>query len=525
MGRIYFLKLIYVRKLNFFMQKNLLGIKSFILLILILIIKPVFSQSKFIIIGLPDTQYYSENLGGGEGSISTFIAQTNWIVNNRVDSNIVYVAHFGDCVQDGDEVEQEWINGSDAMSYLEDPSTTGLLDGIPYGVAVGNHDMTPWDYGTTNFYNKYFGIDRFSGRAYYGGHYGSNNDNHFDIFQVGLLKFIAIYIKYGEFDYNPDALHWANVLLSTYNDRLGIIISHKILDNDSGTQVNFSTQGQVIFDSLKNNSNLFLMLCGHFTQDGRRTETNGAGKPVYILMSDYQDFSNGGDGYLRIIRFNPLKDSIYVSTYSPTLNAFLPGGNSDFALPYDFQSLLPVGLSIFTGTVNKDKILLKWRTETELNNHGFDIERSTDNTHWKSIVFIEGNGNSNSPKNYSYTDNYPPFGKVYYRLKQEDNDGKFEYSNIINFDLSVTSNVELYQNYPNPFNPTTIIEYSLPKGSHALLKVYDSLGREVAILKNEYQVAGRYSVEFNSSKLASGIYLYTLTTDSFNLSRKMIFLK
>jgi Secretion system C-terminal sorting domain len=511
--------------MNFFIQKNLLEFKSLMLLILILIIKPAFSQSKFTIIGLPDTQYYSENLGGGEGSISTFIAQTDWIVNNRVDSNIVYVAHFGDCVQDGDEIEQEWINASEAMSYLEDPSTTGLLNGIPYGVAVGNHDMTPWDDGTTNLYNKYFSISRFSGRNYYGGHYGSDNDNHYDFFQVGLLKFIVIYIKYGEFDNNPDALHWANNLLSTYNDRLGIVVSHRILEDESGTQVDFTREGQTIFDSLKGNSNLFLMLCGHYTEDGRRTEKNDAGKPVYIFMSDYQDFSNGGNGYLRIMKFNPLNDSIYVSTYSPTLNTFLPGGDSNFALPYDFQSLLPVELSIFTGTSDKDKIILRWRTETELNNHGYDIQRSTDNAQWKSIGFVEGNGNSNSPKNYSYTDNYPPFGKVYYRLKQEDNDGKFEYSNIINFDLSVTSNVELYQNYPNPFNPTTKIEYSLPKASNVSLKVYDLLGREVITLKKEYQTAGKYAVDFNGSNLASGLYIYVLVTDDFVISKKMIMLQ
>ncbi len=516
--------------MNFLNRIKFRNLRSIYYLIILLAIKPAFSQSEFTIVGLPDTQFYSENLeesgsGQGSGSISTFIAQTNWIVNNRVDSSIVYVAHLGDCVQNGDEVEQEWINASGAMSYLENPSTTGLTDGIPYGIAVGNHDMTPWDHGTTVLYNTYFGVDRFSGRNYYEGHYGSNNDNHYDFFQVGLLKFIVIYIKYGEHDYNPDALHWADSLLSAHIDRLGIIVSHKILDNDSGTNVAFSSQGQAIFDSLKSNSNLFLMLCGHYTQDGRRTETNGAGKPVYIFLSDYQDFSNGGNGYFRVMKFKPLKDSIYVSTYSPSLGAFKSGSNSNFGLYYDFQSLLPVELSLFTGTVENDIILLKWKTETELNNYGFEIERSTDNNYWKKIGFVKGNGNSNAPKNYSYIDNDPPFGKVYYRLKQLDSDGKLEYSNAINFNFFASSNIVLNQNYPNPFNPTTKIEYSLPKGSHISLKVYDLLGREVVTLKNEFQAAGKYSVEFDGSNLASGMYLYVLAADNFIVSRKMIMLQ
>jgi len=517
--------------MKIFKPKKLPGIKTLLLLILVLTFSQAFSQSAFTLIGLPDTQYYTENGGNtggtsqGSGSISTFYAQTNWIVSNRSDSNIVYVGHLGDCVQNGDDVEAEWIRASQAMGYLEDSGTTGLTDGIPFGIAVGNHDMSPWNNddgnSTTNFYNQYFGTSRFNGRNYYGGHYGSNNDNHYDLFQVGLLKFVVIYIKYAEYRENPAALGWADNVLSTYSDRLGIVISHKLLDGLNGDNVSFSSAGEDIFDSLKSNSNLFLMLCGHWTNEGRRTDQNDAGKPVYTIMSDYQGLTNGGNGWLRIMRFEPLENRIYVYTYSPTLDDNRTGSDSQFALFYDFQSLLPVELSSFTATANNEKVILNWRTETELNNHGFDIERSLDKNSWKKISFVDGNGNSNVPQNYSFTDDYPPFGKVYYRLKQIDNDGKFEYSNVINIDLNAASNVVLHQNYPNPFNPTTRIEYSLPKGSHVSLKVYDLLGREVVTLKNELQAAGKYSVEFNGSNLASGIYFYVLVADNFTVSRKM----
>ncbi|HKI77822.1 MAG TPA: T9SS type A sorting domain-containing protein [Ignavibacteriaceae bacterium] len=495
--------------------------KYLILLIITITFKLTFSQSEFVMIVLPDTQYYSED--DGTGSIETFYAQTNWIVDNKSDMNVVYVGHVGDCVQN--DIEAEWQRADTAMEFLEDPNTTGLTYGIPYGIAVGNHDMTPWDNddgtSTTIFYNQYFGISRFSGRNYYGGHLGSNNDNHYDLFQVGLLKFVVIYIKYGEYRENPAALSWASGVLSSYGDRLGIVVSHKLLDGNSGSNVSFSSAGEAIFDELKSNPNLFLMVCGHWTDEGRRTDTNDAEKPVYTIMADYQGLTNGGNGWLRIMRFVPMENKIYVSTYSPTLNDYRTGDNSQFTLNYDFQSLLPVELSSFTAAADNDRIILHWRTETELNNHGFDIERSVDNINWNKIGFAEGHGNSNIPKDYLYTDNYPPFGKVYYRLKQVDNDGKFEYSNTINIDLYASDKVVLKQNYPNPFNPTTKIEYSLPKGSHVSLKVYDLLGREVVTLQNKFQSPGSYSVEFDGSNLASGIYFYVLVTDKFTVSKKM----
>ncbi len=131
--------------MNYHKQSRSYKVKNFFLLILLFSVEPVFSQSEFTIIGIPDTQYYTENLEGsgsgqGTGSISTFFAQTNWIVHNRVDSSIVYAAHLGDCVQNGDQIEQEWVNASNAMAILENSATTGLTDGIPFGVAVGNHD-------------------------------------------------------------------------------------------------------------------------------------------------------------------------------------------------------------------------------------------------------------------------------------------------------------------------------------------------------------------------------------------------
>jgi len=193
-------------------------------------------------------------------------------------------------------------------------------------------------------------------------------------------------------------------------------------------------------------------------------------------------------------------------------------------IDYNFQPL-PVELSSFSAKVNKDGIDLSWRTETEVNNYGFEIQRSTDKVLWNKIGFVPGNGNSNSPKDYSFTDKSIPNGIIYYRLKQIDNNGKLQYLAIIEINNNSPSKATLSQNYPNPFNPVSTIEYSIPKEGFVTLKVYDILGREVSTLVNKNQSVGKYTVNFDGSGLASGIYFYVLKTNNFVLSRKMDLLK
>jgi Secretion system C-terminal sorting domain len=83
----------------------------------------------------------------------------------------------------------------------------------------------------------------------------------------------------------------------------------------------------------------------------------------------------------------------------------------------------------------------------------------------------------------------------------------------------------LYQNYPNPFNPATTIKYSIPEMSAVTIKVYNILGKEIAVLVDEEEPAGTYNVSFNASKIASGVYYYTISAGNFNAAKKMILMK
>jgi len=83
----------------------------------------------------------------------------------------------------------------------------------------------------------------------------------------------------------------------------------------------------------------------------------------------------------------------------------------------------------------------------------------------------------------------------------------------------------LSQNFPNPFNPATTIQYQLPKNGFVTLKIYDILGKEVADLVNDQKTQGRYSVNFDASRLASGVYIYQLRVNDYVSSKKMLLLK
>jgi hypothetical protein len=197
------------------------------------------------------------------------------------------------------------------------------------------------------------------------------------------------------------------------------------------------------------------------------------------------------------------------------------------------MDVLPVELTSFTANYVNGNVGLKWTTATEVNNYGFNVERrETGNGKsetWVKIGFVQGSGNSNSPKEYLFVDSTPPSGKIHYRLKQVDFDGQFEYSGIVEVIIETPTQFSLQQNYPNPFNPITTIKYSIPNVgtgfSLSILKVYDILGSEVAVLVNEMQPAGNYEIQFDGSKLASGVYIYKLQSGNYSSVKKFMLLK
>ncbi|MEJ2616483.1 MAG: T9SS type A sorting domain-containing protein [Ignavibacteriaceae bacterium] len=196
-------------------------------------------------------------------------------------------------------------------------------------------------------------------------------------------------------------------------------------------------------------------------------------------------------------------------------------------------NLVPVELISFTASLENKLVKLKWQTATELNNKGFEIERKNrdseyknqDNKGWTRIGFVEGSGSTTEFQFYSFTDKNPTGGSNFiYRIKQIDFDGSYKYSDEIEVNI-IPEKFLLSQNYPNPFNPSTTIKYSLKEESRVQIKVYNSIGQEVAALVNEIKPAGYYSIIFNAKGLPSGIYFYKISAGSFSQVKKMLLIK
>ena len=194
--------------------------------------------------------------------------------------------------------------------------------------------------------------------------------------------------------------------------------------------------------------------------------------------------------------------------------------------PFASNVSLPVELTSFTSKFLKDKVQLNWVTKTEVNNYGFNVERRINDGEWNTIGFVEGHGNSNSPKNYSYSDKdlFAGGSNFQYRLKQVDTDGQFEYSDVVEVEV-VPTQFELSQNYPNPFNPSTTIRFSLPVATQIKITIYNMIGEQILTLAEGMYESGNHKVTFNASNFPSGAYIYRIESNEFVQVKKMILMK
>lgn len=185
----------------------------------------------------------------------------------------------------------------------------------------------------------------------------------------------------------------------------------------------------------------------------------------------------------------------------------------------------PVELTSFTSEVVTGGVKLFWTTATETNNLGFDVELSQDGTNFIRTSSLEGAGTTTSLHKYESFVPIKDAGKYFFRIKQKDFDGTFNYSNVIDADYGVVSDFTLEQNYPNPFNSSTVLNFSLPATAHVSLTVYSIEGAEVDKKDIGTMEAGNHSFRYEASSLTSGNYIFRLNAGSFTASRKFTYLK
>ena len=290
-------------------------------------------------------------------------------------------------------------------------------------------------------------------------------------------------------------------------------------DQASSTNTNFSGSdtwtGQLVFTSAPSNGDTFTIEIGSssdgsdFTAGGPEATITGDGSSTEFTFTTYANAFTVITGNYLALRITSNNAEYSVQTGGAWSYISSPENSSSYTLPVELTS--------FAANVSNRVVVLNWETATEVNNYGFEVQRSSNLEGFHTVGFVKGSGNSNSPKSYSFNDDLTHvlnFGNLQYRLKQIDFDGKYVYSDIVEVAFDTPAGFALGQNYPNPFNPTTKIEFSIPKTYNVQIKVFDILGREIATLLNEKKQAGIHFVEFNAENCSSGIYFYRIAVHS-----------
>ena len=341
-----------------------------------------------------------------------------------------------------------------------------------------------------------------------------------------------------------------------------VLINNTIVNNSC------DGPGGAIFTSYTSATPLLInnIICKNTPAQVRLNVTSGLDFYNCLIEGGHEGFSGSsftGD-YENCIDADPQflsSNDYHLQNTSPCIGAgidsILISGTMHYCPPFDYEgnfrpnplgsmpdigayenllaSPLPVELASFAAAVNGNEVKLIWTTTTELNNQGFEIQRKFSANDFVTVGSVKGNGTTTSPNQYSYVDKLIDPGKYFYRLKQIDYGGTFEYSNEIEVEVRVLDKFTLEQNYPNPFNPTTTIGYVLKDKSNTKLTLLNAIGEEIAILVNDEQDKGYHKVEFSAEggsasggdglNLASGVYFYQLRVGNIVATKKLLLLK
>ena len=274
-------------------------------------------SGSFTVVVLPDTQGYVE------ANPEIFYSQTEWIVENRDDLNTKLVVHLGDLVENP-EREIEWRRAKKAIGKVE-------REEIPSLLTFGNHDYT--DLGTDrkfNPFNRHFPISRYEGSRYFGGSFSDDSaDNVFMTFEVGGQKYLFMAVEYRPRD---EVIEWANRVLERHHDSRSVLVTHSYMWPNGF----LTSSGRKLWKELAGrHSGVRLILCGHVPGAGVEANYGESGNKVVQILSDYQYYPNGGNGFLRIMTFYPKEGRVEVRTYSPYLDSYKDDESNEFTVSWD----------------------------------------------------------------------------------------------------------------------------------------------------------------------------------------------
>lgn len=252
----------------------------------------------------------------------------------------------------------------------------------------------------------------------------------------------------------------------------------------------------------------------------------GGGWGVELLFGFSGGLRPWSAGDTLFIRFKNISGGLFNGSFSrlkyvTTNEPLQPPLPDTTALPVEMTELI----ALFEQNATGAQVRLTWKTFSETNNHGFEIQRSRDHLHYQTLGFIAGAGTTSAPRTYEYIDKEVSSGTYYYRIKQIDANGIVHFTDAQSVEVIAPTRYALHQNFPNPFNPTTEIVYHIKEKGEVSLVVYNILGREIATLVNSVQEAGIHHAVFTAAGIPSGVYFYRLRVNEFDQVRKMAVLK
>lgn len=321
-------------------------------------------EGVFSMIVIPDTQQYFgkstklEPDSQNELTNPVFKTQIKWINDNIDRQKVVFVSHVGDIVDINNH--SQWSLARNFMNSLHGK--------IPYGISVGNHDMT--SDGNSSLFQQYFPVSRFSEFDWYGGYFNetsslthsSNNSNSYQLFTAEGIDFVILHLECNAPD---NVLMWADKILNKHKNRFAIITTHMFLGpvEKPSTPEGFFNDSKGIMQWIKNHGengnspqqmwdNLFSKHKNiHLILSGDQSRSNAlnhkligdSGNTVYAILSDYML----SPGPLRIIRFKKDKNEIDVISYNVNDNNIIGGtktipekSSHNFTIDIDFSAYL-----------------------------------------------------------------------------------------------------------------------------------------------------------------------------------------
>jgi len=440
------------------------------------------------------------------GSETTFsLGQATLYLSDNWKNEGIFNSDYGTIIFNGQNGNQTIEStGSETFSFLTVNKSSGdlqLLNNITVngGVNIIKGDID----GNNNFLNLGSGLNGGSGSGAFFHETPGNTFKNGIITASGILN-------------APDETNFMGLIISSGADPGYTEISRGHYAQTGNNNIGIHRFYNVAF---ANRENLDVTLIFNYDD----SELNGLVEEELVL------FMSADEGET----WTALGGTINTGTNTVTLEGIdsfpIDGNDSHTRFTLSSNSApLPVELINFSALSEKNSVILSWQTSSEINNHGFEIERKTLSnsiTQWSRIGFVKGFGTTTGIHSYSFIDKNPAGGgKFKYRLKQIDNNGSYKYSREI--EAEVTPDIfSLSQNYPNPFNPVTNIKFSLPVNSEVRLDIYNIIGEHLTTLIDEEMEAGFYSVPFDAVNLPSGTYIYRITASDFSQTKKMLLIK